>query len=268
VQRPKWIRRTVSSVATAYRQSKRPIGVILVFIAALGSVLPSAGIQIAALTALGGIILEVLFEIQSHTIDHARPRSFGNFYDVSLHIQEQIWQRIKRNRRIKIQAIGMSMGHAWPFLSDVLRKILDESAGAIDLHLAIIDSSWDQLAQINPHWGHTADGNVARISSFADINQARLVASGSHITVSRYAHMPNWHGVLLDEEVLFESTCIWQGEVLAGAENEYELHVMSDTSGAARITRFKSWFNYATRNLAHRWPQALEARAPIAIGAA
>jgi hypothetical protein len=251
-----WISRTASTIGKAYQHSKRPAALALVFIAAVGSVLTSTAVQVAALTALCAILVEVLFEIQRYTIEHSRPRSFDNFYDVSLHIEEQIQQRMKRTRKVQIRAIGMSMGHAWPFLSEILRKLLDSNAGAINLHLAIIDSQWNELAQVNPHWGQTADGNVARISTFAEANISRLLTSGSTITISRYAHMPNWHGVLLDDDVLFESTCIWQGDTLAGAENEYERHVVSDPIGAARIGRFTSWFGYNTRNLAQRWPAA------------
>jgi hypothetical protein len=83
MQQSKWISRTAGTIGKVYQQSKRPVALALVFIAAIGSVLPSTAIQIAALTALCAIIVEVLFEIQRYTVEQLRPRSFDNFYDAS-----------------------------------------------------------------------------------------------------------------------------------------------------------------------------------------
>jgi hypothetical protein len=166
-------------------------------------------------------------------------------------MREVILDRVNRKREIHIRALGMSMGHAWQFLVGTLLPILlDNNKQRVILEIAMLDSNWSELPKINPDWISRSAANLKEINRFIEDNKEKLTKKGWSIKVYTYDYVPNWHGILLDEDILFLSSCFWTGKKLSGGENQYEL--ITPTEGASeqfKIRQFKSWFDYIKTNL-------------------
>ena len=235
-----------NDVSIFYHKARRPIAFALVVIAAFPRLIPVPNIQLAALVALGAIILETLFEVQKQVATNKPSRVFPEFYSVSQEIQRSIAKTIDTKHVVHIRALGMSMGHAWPFLVNTLQPFLaSNQKQEVHLEIAILDSRWNDLQSINSDWPARSKTNFDEIERFFEVNRKRLTDKGWLVSVYRYRHIPNWHGVLIDNDALFLSTCFWRDKKLMGAENVYELFLRNESEvGAQRIYEFISWFEY------------------------
>lgn len=243
--------RSFASVARdTYSRIKPVIAMLLAGAIVIAPAIPLDGLQVAAIGALGVIILETLFDI--HRIVNIREQSqiYAEFFDAAQAMKSAIIEYAKRKRHVRIRALGMSMGHAWPFLINILQPLLDSNVQcSINLEIAMLDSKWQQLEKINPNWKAKSETLYDEINRFSKANLEKLNAKQWHISVVVYSHMPNWHGILLDEELLFLSTCFWRDGKLTGAENQYELYRSSDKQlGVHRISQFVTWFDYIKAN--------------------
>lgn len=230
-----------------YRAIRRPMAWVLVVVAAASPLAPIPEIQIAALGALGLIILELLFELHKQVTQEKDVVVFSEFYEVSLALRGAIADRLHGNQRVCIRALGMSMGHAWPFLANTLVPILErDGRQVVDLQIAMLDAQWDRLEDLNPAWADRVGGNYRQILRFANEHRTLLERKGWRVSVHRYSHMPNWHGILIDQDLLFLGTCYWKSGLLTGGENQYELFRASESELAThRIEQFLSWFEFA-----------------------
>lgn len=238
-------RRSLADIfRAAYAGAKKPTAFLLVVLAGVGSVLPMIELQVAALVACGAIALEVLFDLRKSVSRLFVPHVFADFFETTAAMRDEILSRLDHDRRVTIKAMGLSMGHAWPFLINSLTNRFRAGSEKIDLQIAMLDPSWPELTWVNPDWAARARTNIDEIERYAELLRPVLTSSGSTISLSVYAYMPNWHGVLINDEVLFLSTCFWRNGCLTGAENRYELLFASDPHlGAPRTSQFRSWFD-------------------------
>jgi hypothetical protein len=250
----------VTYLRRGYTSIKRPLAFLLILTVIIGSIVPIPAIQIAAIGLLGIIILETLFDIQSKFISKDRRVVFAEFFEASNFMKQVILSRVERNQCVQIRALGMSMGHAWPFLTNTLTPLLDrEMRQTVELHIAMLDGNWEELSRINPDWSSRAKTNLSEILRFINSHEKRLAAKEWTVTVHQYRHMPNWHGILIDDDLLFLSVCFWRNNRLTGAENGYELLSASDESlGRHRIAQFKTWFEFVSRSSNHNNQEPLE----------
>jgi hypothetical protein len=245
------------SVHRAYERLKKPAAYAFVGLALLGAVVQSMPLQVAALGALGVLILETLFAIRKHIEELETPRVFADFFETTAAMRSEMLRRLERNGSLRVRAMGMSMGHAWPFFMNTLAPLLRDGKHAISLDIAMLDADWPDLVALNPGWVSRAKANADDIARLGASVSVAMQGSGSSLGLSLYRHMPNWHGVLIDDDLLFLSTCFWQGGTLTGAENRYELLSNGDPLlGAPRITQFRSWFDHILSLPTTRsWPQ-------------
>jgi hypothetical protein len=241
-------------VSVFYQSLKKPLAFLLVVAAFLSQLVPLPAVQLAALVTLGLIIVEVLFDIRSNLGRNETVRVYSDFYEASNQIREEILSKLARKRHIRIRALGMSMDHAWRFLANTITPLLDDDTDQkIELDIAILDSRWDELPKINQSWAALAESNYMEILRYLRDNAKSLAAKGWEITVHRYSYMPNWHGILIDSDSLFMSTCFWKNGKLTGAENQYELLSSSDAElGIHRINQFITWFDFIKEQAMNR----------------
>lgn len=242
----------VRDVGVFYRKLRRPIAFALVIIAVFPRIVPIPNVQLAALVALGLIIFETLLEIQKQLTSDKPARVFPNFYSVCQEINQAIVKRLERRSEIHIRALGMSMGHAWPFFANTLQPLLSENRKQkVTLEIAMLDSRWAELDSVNPDWLARSKTNCDEIQRFVEERRAQLEKKRWSVTVHLYRHMPNWHGVMIDEDILFLSTCYWDQDKLVGADNLYErFDKNADEVSSRRISEFTSWFGRIRNNSA------------------
>ena len=138
------------------------------------------------------------------------------------------------------------MGHAWQFLvSTLLPILLDNNKQKVVLEIAMLDSDWSELPKINPDWVSRSATHFKEITRFIEDNEEILTKKGWEIKIYTYRYVPNWHGILVDKDMLFLGSCFWTGKKISGGENQYEL--ITPTEGVSeqfKIKQFKSWFEY------------------------
>jgi hypothetical protein len=234
-------KRTVAArVRALWHRAQRPAALVLVVLAIGGSALGIDGLTLAAVAVLAALVLIVLFDIaeQVEPPSYAVER-FPEFFAVSDRISMEIDRRLRDNGSVHIRALGMSMGHAWTFLAGVI----DEAArrrpnSKLTLDVAMLDPHWDGIAPLNPDWPARAQTHHAEITRFiADLGDR---AQSVHLHV--YRHVPNWHGIALDSDLVFLSTCSWRSGRLQGGANPYVVvHRLNDPDGSVDV--FRSWFD-------------------------
>lgn len=242
-------------IRKAYQLAKKPTAYILLVLTLVSTVYPQSEIQIAALIALAALVLEVIFDIQKHIASVPTGRVYSDFYQTTESMRNEISRRIEEGRPVSIRALGISMGHAWTFLTSSVTSRIQKDGKQIDLQIAMINPAWEELSKINADWVARARTNYEEIERHASLMLPHLKSSGSSISLSVYSHMPNWHGVLIDDDILFLSACKWSNDTLFGGENRYEIVLASDTIGGyAKIDHFRSWFDYVIKQpTTKRW---------------
>ncbi len=238
------------AMKTAYYRMRQPMAYLLVVVAVGLNWLPVPGLQVAALTALALILMQLLFEVHDAASAIPSPRSFLDFFAAQPLMREYIQRSLDRNAQVSIKGLGVTMQHAWPLLETMLLPVLDNGrVRNVHVELAVLDPEWPDLNRLNASWKTRIQGNVDSISLAQSILSTRLKDKSWRLELYKYRHMPNWHGFMIDEQYLFMGTCVWRDGVLTGGENRYELFEVSDQfGGTERIRQFNIWFEYCKNN--------------------
>jgi hypothetical protein len=228
----------------AYSRIYKPLAYILVALAIVPQFAPVPNsVTVGALCTLGFIILASIFSIEEDLRIPGSEERFREFYDAATEIREAVMARASR-QGVRVQALGMSMGHAWTFISGLLDSLaMDNNIRNVRVWVAMLDPDWDQLPRLNPTWpDRTRIHRESMLQYFSDhaalVNKRRW-----EFELRLYHHTPNWHGICLDGEVLFLSTCSWRNGRLVGGENEYERFTRGEGPRSDRAFElYESWF--------------------------
>lgn len=197
---------------------------------------------LAAASGLGVLVIAVLFDLEKTVIHRLSTSRFEDFHDVAADMRAVALRRAGKDN-FRLDAIGMSMGHAWTLISGVLDTLLrDTNARNIQINISMLDPTWPELHQLNPGWAARAPANHTAIVDYIARHQNDFNQRHWTFALHTYRHMPNWHGICLDDQVLFLSTCSWQSAELTGGENEYErLERGSGDKNDRLFAIFRSW---------------------------
>lgn len=208
-------------------------------------------IQTVSMLSLCLMILEILFEIRNIVCNKATNVTYGDFYDVSLELKKAILNELELKRKVKIRALGMSMGHAWQFLYNTLNPILadNNNTSVVNLEIIMLDINWTDLKNINPYWCEKLATNNKLIKQFLEINKEKIIRKRWIINLYYYSYVPNLHGVMINDNLLYLSRCSWKDGILQGGENSYE-RVNSDENVEEnfKINHFTNWFEHVKNN--------------------
>ena len=111
-------------------------------------------------------------------------------------------------------------------------------------NLLLVQSSPEALRSMMPLGDTTADMTEAQrreILSFVDEHKDQLTSVGSSINLINYNHMPNYHGILIDDKILFLSNCRWQKNSLIVPHEPFTRYDMTTDQGRYMIKLYKSW---------------------------
>ena len=233
-----------------YERSRKPLAIILVILAVLLRVIPGLGTpaMLGALAASAVIIISMLFEIHKEVTERSINTVYPDFYEASMDMRAAISKAADRDNRLTLRWLGMSMGHAWPFLLNTLNPLMNGRRPIqTRVELAFLDFEWPELETINPQRIETAKANFESVNRFRQDHQPVLAEKGWSIDAWLYRHMPNYHGLLINERELFLSTCGWQEMKLSGAGNPYERFSTNDGFGKKKVELFQQWFEYSVR---------------------
>jgi len=117
----------------------------------------------------------------------------------------------------------------------------------------MLDPDWEELGRINPSWIVGAASSLERIQEFKRSNQEEILRRDWQFDIYLYRHMPNLHGFLIMDKILFLSSCYWRNGILQGGDNQYKRYELGDNFGGdEKIRDFKSWVQYCKEAAASR----------------
>ena len=148
-------------------------------------------------------------------------------------------------------------------LESLLKK-LARSSGAynISVFVAMLAPRWPDLDKLRAGWKTGVGERYERLRALR--NEYRRQASGSKrrvaIEIGTYKYVPNWLGMVVDDEVFYLTLCSWKERVPGGGQRELVgwenpcILVRDDGRGGieSQVARgFLSWFEYAFNSSRH-----------------
>lgn len=189
-------------------------------------------------------LLLVLLEIQKKLtqVETRKPNLAETWPD----IKQELGKALSR-REAELSWLGGTLGDAWPQLRLILRPLAQSRRlPRITLNLAQVSPGFlKQITESGSHIPARAEAFWQEIQNFRQEFADYLAETGSTINLSRYDFMPNFHGLLINNSVLFLSHMRWEGKNLLIAEEPYERFDHRTDRGSYHIDLFRSWLDKA-----------------------
>lgn len=158
----------------------------------------------------------------------------------------EIKSKMSQGEKLKIRCMGLCLHKSFPKLkSFLLNKDNDISNLRIEIRLSILDVNCDSWKKLDSQWeglmnafNSQLDDFIKRIKAKSDIDMS--------LKLTKYRHMPNFHGIMVNKHDLFLSGCMWDshGNLTAG-QNAYEYYKSGMSEHHDHMLRLYSrWFDF------------------------
>ena len=156
-------------------------------------------------------------------------------------------------RNSEIRVLGVSMRNYWQFLEGLLLNMLKEPRPAtLHIEIAMTDPKWKELNDFrDPDMQKQALAQFESIQRFTTSHQAAMDKHGWSLQLSFYRHMPHIYGFLLDDDVLFVGTTVWDAQDrLSGGHSLVERYDVNDSfNGSTKIVEFAGWHRHSFQKI-------------------
>jgi hypothetical protein len=222
-----------------YARAQKPLAFVLVALILLGEVIPNTALQLSAAIVLATLVLQVLFDIHD-VIRERTTRWYQTFQEALPIIAQEVRHRLRSHRRSRIQWIGITLETAWPTAQDLLVEVLSGTRDRqLQVELAILDP--DSIS--NRSVRKRGRATISSIEDFLDEHHSELDTRKCVVALYKYSHRPTWHGVLVDDDLLYYSPSFPSQFRLAHPQGGVEIVRASDgPESADRIRHFTAWF--------------------------
>ena len=181
------------------------------------------------------------------------PILFENYMEAQVSMKAHLHELLTNNEDIHIKIMGVSMRYSWNILiNDELPKLLQlgNKKQKIVYDLFVVNSKyladWNQNDLIK-YSEICVSCTPNKIKEFNNNYKSDRVS----INLYQYDNIPNFHGILINNKVLFRSTCKFNGsdKLLAG-QNPYSMFKVGLHNEAIdNIELFNNWASmYQKRN--------------------
>ncbi|TDU66495.1 hypothetical protein EI77_03590 [Prosthecobacter fusiformis] len=253
----------LESFKEAYPKLRKTLIYTLIVALTTSALIEDPKYKATVLSILGITLLFLLFDIYNtlttrlekieECVAAPAPPHFDDFPAAYDHLYKAIEDALVERPSIKIQFLTVSGSYSWPFLEDAIRR-LDKRFGptkALDITFCLIQpDSFDTWKLFN--WKDKSQVTIAHIEEFKHraIYLPRIESGKLSISTILFDNIPHWHGVLINETILFMGRTEWEfpADEQDGAPNllvgqiEYRKFHKSDRFGGdQRIDRFKNW---------------------------
>lgn len=205
----------------------------------------------SVLTPLQDQIEEIKRELSSRRRDGHRDaaRHFDNHSAAQGEMRRVIESIAKSNDVIRLRAMGLSLAYTWPFLEEIIRSMSTSRRLRFDIELAIGAPKYLDQKGLS-RWSKKALATLSAIEELA--SKFKPIKDGrTRILVSQYENLPHWHGMLINDSVLFLGRSHWEFDEVGMppqlylGQMSYRLFFFDDLIGGAdRIALFRGWFRY------------------------
>jgi len=227
-------------------QAKRATTIIACILVVAGGVLQDVIPQflpiaiLLYLTAITAILLEI------HAWTAPSLNVYSSLQAAATVLLEEIQKGSRRKGRCDILWLGVTMQSAWLTIENAIGRDLAECA-ITDIHIRLLQSDPGYLLSILKSDDSTPQLTAEQaqyIARFCERNSNALKAGRSTISIAQYAYMPNYHGLLINESVLYLSTVRWTGGEYAELSVPHEPFERFDRStprGQYMIDLYCAW---------------------------
>ncbi len=251
----------VSVVKAAYPAMRKAAIYLLVVALSVSSAIPVQNYKIIVLSALGVLLLFLVFDIHSElvreltqireSVTNTEPKPFVDFTDAEDDLYTAIEDALKESPRVDLLFLTIAGSLSWSFLETTVRR-LDIKFGktkTIVIDYGLVRPEY--LAQWSlPNWERKAQVTLGNISVFERRYAARI--ESQQIILRKYAfdNLPHWHGVLINGTVLYLGRTEWEffaddpsvpPDLLVGQIEYRKFHKNDRFGGERRIARFMNW---------------------------
>jgi len=149
---------------------------------------------------------------------------------------------------IKIRILGVCFHKSFNFLKDFIEKN-SASGKRIEIRLSALDRKSEIMGVLNNVWASYFDIYEQQLDALIK-NLTKIENANVSLKISKYSHMPNWHGILINKTDLFLSTCLWNSDKSMTAGENHYAYYKKGTSWLhdRKILQFKRWFDYGRFN--------------------
>lgn len=177
--------------------------------------------------------------------------------DIEPLLKKLLLEQRHHNEKIKIRAMGLCLHKSFPKLSQFLMTQNIENV-RIEIRLMTLDPTCNAWKSLNRRWPTLLETFRSDLDDFIDTLTDRykknLNSEDGNLDISikhcTYTHMPNFHGVMINGEDLFLSSCMWDSkEKLSAGQNVYE-HFQKGYSDFHdhKLRLYRRWFDYGRFN--------------------
>ncbi|NER37456.1 MAG: hypothetical protein F6J93_26425 [Oscillatoria sp. SIO1A7] len=202
---------------------------------------------------LRSTVLSCKDEIKN-AISSLNPPSFEDYTEMRQDLQE-ILKDLSSKDGISLSFIAVAMRYSWPMIEDNIDFLLEQcpKGTAISIEVAMVDNSYLADKQLFD-WAEESEKTDSKIKLFRDRYAKELNEDKSiKLNVYHYNNLPHWHGILINNEILFLGRTDWrfkEGESIPYfyvGQTKYRLFKQDDNvGGGERIKKFVNWFKYYT----------------------
>jgi hypothetical protein len=184
------------------------------------------------------------------------PPTFGNFIGAETPIKEIIHSHLDANEDVSINILAITAQYSWKFIEDNIESFLERGnqRQKITVNLAITKPEILEL-WLQKKLMADAVRTLEGIGIFNSDHEEHFSQGRLKLNVYSYDNIPHWHGVLINENVLFLGRTRWRirGEntELTVGQNIYRKFSKNDRfRGTDRINTFTNWLErYKLRDM-------------------
>jgi len=140
------------------------------------------------------------------------PPTFKNFAEVAEPLRDLIKKRIMGGKSVSIKVISVSAKYSWPFLKTIVLDILNNPPSNKDTKLSINIGvttpqkleEWDLT-----DWKLDCKSQIATFKNMVEVHKNGLSNNRIELNMFGYDNLPHWHGVMVDDEILFLGRTEW-----------------------------------------------------------
>jgi len=243
------------------------VAIVLIGSLLLFSIIDNTSSKIGILAALASNIIFLIFDLSNtlktrldkieQSLNQPEPQSYEDFNAALKDIKQILTDKLINNKDVQIKILAVSAQFSWKVLIEsAIPKLLEigNKDPKIDIEIVIVKPS------VLRHWGqkkleddaqNTLNGEI----SFRKKFKTAFANGKLKLTIRQYDNIPHWHGILIDNDILFMGRCKWDKidnhyHLLVG-QIDYRLFKKGDRYGGdARIELVENWFDlYSVRAL-------------------
>jgi hypothetical protein len=224
-------------------------------------VVDSTPYKIGILSALASNIIFLIFDLSNtikarldkidNNLKEPEPPTYPDFNDALPVIKKALMERLNRNKDVRIRILAVSAQFSWKTLIETtiptLLKVGTKNP-KIDIEVVIVKPS------ILHDWGQKQLENDAKNTLIGEENFKRKYKTSFEtgklsLKVYQYDNIPHWHGILIDNDVLFMGRCKWEViddkyyHLLVGQIDYRQFRLNDRFGGNARIELIDNWFD-------------------------